>query len=497
MKLTSDSFHGFRAKLGDALVLFLLTVAAIVVHGYHPAAEDAEIYVPQIKKLLNPSLYPFGSEFFQAHARLTLFPNLVAASVRLTHLSLDAALFIWQFAAIFLVLLACRRIASKCFPTEPGRWAAVTMVATMLTLPAAGTTLYIMDQYFHPRSISAFCVLFAIDAALERKYWLTALWLILTAAIHPLMTVFGIFYVVLLWLTEKATPLTAAGPSAALAFPGLSLRPPSPAYAQCLRDHGYYFLLRWPWYEWIGIFAPLALLWWFSRIARRKQRPVLEVLTRSVFYLGCISFAAALVITIPPRFAVLTIYQPMRSFQLIYLLMALVAGGLLGESLLKTHLVRWVALFLPLSVIMSYAQFQLFPSDRHIELPGLPSTNPWVQAFVWARDNTPVDAIFALNPDYMALPDEDYQGFRAFAERSRLADATKDWSAVIMFPNLPLADECLAQIHAAQSLRHLDPTDIQRVRHAYGVSWLVLSQPGISGLTCPYQNKQVLVCRAN
>jgi hypothetical protein len=95
------------------------------------------------------------------------------------------------------------------------------------------------------------------------------------------------------------------------------------------------------------------------------------------------------------------------------------------------------------------------------------------------------------------LPGEDYQGFRAIAERSRLADATKDWSAVIMFPNLPLADECLAQVHAAQGLRHLDPADIDRVRHSYGVSWLVLEQPGIPGLTCPYQNKQVLVCRAN
>lgn len=491
-----ESSHRFWTKLRDPLVLLLLTLAAIAIHGYHPSAEDAEIYIPQIKKILNPSLYPFGAEFFQTHARLTLFPNLVAASVRLTHLSLGAALFAWQLAAIFLVLLACKRIASKCFPTEPGRWAAVTMVAALLTLPATGTTLYIMDQYFHPRSISAFCILFAIDAALERKYWRTALWLILTAAIHPLMTVFGIFYVILLVLTEKVTPLTAA-PSAALLFPGFPLTAPSSAYAECLRDHGYYFLPRWRWYEWLGIFAPLALLWWFSRIARQKQRPVLELLTRSLFYLGAICFVAGLVITIPRRFEVLTIYQPMRSFQLIYLLMALVAGGLLGESLLKARPVRWIALFVPISLAMSYAQFQLFPSDHHVELPGLPSTNPWVQAFVWSRENTPVDAIFALNPDYMALPGEDYQGFRAIAERSRLSDATKDWSAVIMFPNLPLADECLAQVHAAQGLSHLDPADIERVRSSYGVSWLVLEQPGIPGLTCPYQNKQVLVCRAN
>lgn len=497
MKSRPESFDSFQAKLRDSFLLLLLAFVAIAIHGYHPAAEDAEIYVPQIRKILNPSLYPFGSEFFQSHARLTLFPNLIAASIRLTHISLDAALFIWQFAAIFLVLLACKRIASKCFPTQTGRWAAVAMVATLLTLPATGTTLYIMDQYLNPRSISAFCVLFAIDATLERKYLRTGLWLILTAVVHPLMTVFGIFYVLLLVVTERITP-PATVPAAALLFPGLSFKRPSPAYIESLRDHGYYFLLRWRWYEWLGIFAPLALLWWFSRIARHKQRPVLELLTRSLFFLGCICFAAGLVITIPQRFELLTpILQPMRSFQLIYLLMSLAAGGLLGEWLLKTYPIRWIALFLPLALGMSYAQFQLFPSDRHIEWPGLSSTNPWVQAFVWARDNTPVDAIFALNPDYMALPGEDYQGFRAVAERSRLADATKDWSAVVMFPNLPLADECRAQVNSAESLRHLDPTDLQRVRHSYGVSWLVLEQPGIAGLSCPYQNKAVLVCRAN
>jgi len=54
-------------------LLFLITVAALFVHGYHPGVEDAEIYIPAIKKILNPALYPFGAEFFLNHARLTLF----------------------------------------------------------------------------------------------------------------------------------------------------------------------------------------------------------------------------------------------------------------------------------------------------------------------------------------------------------------------------------------------------------------------------------------
>jgi hypothetical protein len=38
------------------LPLFFLTAAAVMVHGYHPFVEDAEIYVPGIKKALNPAL---------------------------------------------------------------------------------------------------------------------------------------------------------------------------------------------------------------------------------------------------------------------------------------------------------------------------------------------------------------------------------------------------------------------------------------------------------
>ena len=80
-------------------LLFLITAAAIGVHGYHPYVEDAEIYVPGIKKLLNPELYPFNAGFFASHAHLTLFPDLIAASVRITHLPFDWALLNSSFSA--------------------------------------------------------------------------------------------------------------------------------------------------------------------------------------------------------------------------------------------------------------------------------------------------------------------------------------------------------------------------------------------------------------
>src|SRR5215470_16939005 len=103
----------------------MLTVGCLVVHGYHPAAEDGEIYLPGIKKILNPTLYPFGSEFFLNHARMTVFGELIAASVRISHVSFDLIVFIWYLASIFLTLLACWQWSGEFFWEPEGRWAGV------------------------------------------------------------------------------------------------------------------------------------------------------------------------------------------------------------------------------------------------------------------------------------------------------------------------------------------------------------------------------------
>jgi hypothetical protein len=483
-------------KREDLALLLLLAIAAVLIHGYHPAAEDAEIYIPEIVKILHPDYYPFGSEFFETHARFTLFPNLIAWSVRLTHLSLAWALFLWHFATIFLLLLACWKIAAKCFHTSAGRWGAVVLVAALLTLPVAGTSLYIFDQYLNPRSFSAFAVLFAIDAAIDRKYWFMGLWLILTTVIHPFMTVFGLSFIFLLVIFERIKPLTKSA-AFYFPFPSFLTSHPSAAYWQCLREHRYYYLLRWKWYEWLGIVAPLGLLWWFARIARQENRKVLEHLSRALFAFGAICFAFGLIVTIPKRFEILAPYQPMRSFQLVYTLFFLIAGGLVGEFILQKRVSRWLALFVPLCAVMCFVQLRLFPGSRHIEWPDASPKNPWQQAFVWVRDNTPTDAIFALDPRYMAIPGEDHEGFRATAERSRLADALKDWSAAVLFPALPLADHCLEQVQAAKHWKEFGPADFEQLKRAYGVTWIVVQQPGVSGMSCPYQNQAVQVCRLN
>jgi hypothetical protein len=173
--------------------------------------------------------------------------------------------------------------------------------------------------------------------------------------------------------------------------------------------------------------------------------------------------------------------------------MLMAIGGFVAEYILKDRVWRWLLLFLPLCAGMFVAQRQLFPSTAHIEWPWAAPKNQWEQAFLWIRQNTPIDARFAIDPFYMEAPGEDRIGFRALSERSRLADANKDSGAVAMFP--PLADEWWEQFQAQKNWHHFARADFMKLHEHYQVGWIVLQIPETLGLPCPYTNQTVTVCR--
>jgi hypothetical protein len=472
-------------------LLVALTAAAILVHGYHPFVEDAEIYVPGIKKLLNPALYPYNAEFFASHASRTFFPNLIAWSAWATHLPLEWVLLLWHFICIFFLLSGCWKFGRICFGTTRAAWGSAVLVASMLTIPVAGTALYIMDQYLNPRSFSTAAIVWMLLAIMQRKFMLAALVCIVTTLIHPLMATFSLaLALILLWREARSSRANYASTFAI--FP-LALFPPvTTAYRQGLENHSYFFLLRWEWYEWLGIVGPLIILWLVGRMARRRHLLELEALGASAVIFGVLFFVVALAITIPPQFARLAELQPMRSLQVIYILLLAISGGAFAEYLLKGKLWRWLILFVPLAGGMFCAQRQLFPATAHLELPGRSPANQWVQTFIWIKNNTPVNAYFALDPDHMRLAGEDQQGFRAIAERSMLADRVKDSGAVSMFP--ALAQLWLEQVNDENGWSRFGVEDFRRLQNKYGIDWVVVRRPGFAGLDCPLQNSALAVC---
>lgn len=498
--MTAKSLNGHSAlrddrhsRLRNFALLVLATTLALLVQGYHPGLEDDAFYLAAIKRDLNPALFPHDADFFRLQFQATIFDKVVAASVRLTHLPLGVVVFLWQLVTVLLILWGCLAIARRCFSAPHSQWAAVAMVAVLLTIPVSGTGISLVDQYLHPRAVATAAVLAAIVATLKEQRLLAAILLTFAFVTHAIMASFGISFCLFLTWNKKDQKL------AKFAVLLLPLRwifePSSDAWRQAAASRKFYFLGSWHWYEWVGVFAPLVLLALFAQIARRSQSPVLARLASRLLYFGIFQMVVALVIMLPTSLERLRPFEPMRYLHLVYLLMFLIAGGLIGQYVLGKHVYRWLLLFVPLSFGMFYAQRQMYSSTAHLELPGAPPSNDWVAAFDWARANTPTDSLFALDPYYMELPGEDYHGFRALAERSALADVVKDAGMAARVPRL--APRWLREVDATRAWRNFQAVDFHTLKNSFGVNWVVLAQPAVAGMNCPYQNRSVMLCRAD
>ncbi len=477
----------------------MATALAVCVQGYHLGADDAAIYVPGIKQAADPALYPFGAQFFEQHAHLSIFPLLVGGSARLTRLPVDAAIFAWYVAGTFLLMLAGWRLLCACFTTDSARWGGIALLAATLTVPVAGTALAIADPYVTARTLSTPATIFAIACYVAGCRRQAAAWWLFTALVHPQMSAYlAVFLGCLAWVTRRGSEAVAEAPAPALGFPAVlpflfGWGPARGNAREALLSRSYFFVSRWAWYEWVGAFAPLALLEWLSRADLRGARPPFRTLARALTPFGLMFTLAAIVLVASTRLENYTRLQPMRAFHLVYVIFFLLLGGLIGEYALRRHAWRWLGLFVPLAVSLYLVQTAAYPASSHVEWPGTAGGNAWNAAFLWIRGNTPRNAVFALDPVYMSRPGEDMHGFRAIAERSMLADALKDSGVVSLFPSL--ADEWKAEVQSGQGWEHFQMADFERLTVRYPVTWFVTRDPCPAGLLCPYHNHVVAVCR--
>ncbi len=495
----------YRGIIRVCLPVLFFSVLGFLVMGYHPGAEDDGIYLTAIKADLNPSLYPHDAAFFQLQLRTSVFDTWMAHFVRFSHLPLAWAELLWQALSILLVLWACWRIVCQLFTEIPARWGALAMVAAMFTLPVAGTALLILDQHLHPRNLATALLLFAVERILAGKRWQAVPLAGLAFMLHPLMGAFGISFCCILTLTvheplrkqmrSLRVRLIPQGASPALVFLPFAwvLDPPSSTWMQAMQTRHWLRVYQWTWYEWLGAIAPLVLFGLVARLARKRGEDKLARFALAIFLYGSIQQVAALLLLAPPAPIALCALEPMRYLHLVYLFLALVGGAYLGKYVLRAHFLRWAAFLLLANGSMLYAQRQVFPGSPHLEMPFMQPENPWLQAFAWIRLNTPTNAYFALDPNYMTDPGEDYHGFRALAERSVLADAVKDTAVVTKIPEL--GPEWERELKAQQGWEHFQAADFARLKAEFGVDWVLVRYPQPSGLDCPWHNGELAVCR--
>jgi hypothetical protein len=517
----------YRRERSFAAVLVTgLTFLALLIHGYHPYAEDGGIYLPEIKRLLDPRLYSYGAEFVVGHLRYSVFALLMAGVVRESRLSLEMILLLVHLASIWMTLFAAWLLAVRCYGSREARGGAVALLAMWLTIPIAGTSLMLMDPYVTARSFSTPCALLALVGALqfflpqfetEGERWrglaLCCAALMGAAMMHPLMGAYALGSVLVLGAAMSSSRLVRVWGTVGLCLTavmvaaGVQLSAPaeSTAYQRVMMTREYWFLSQWHWYEWVGLAAPLMILAFVALSRGRAEEAVRPALARVAMVSGGTALAVALLFAREGA-AVHQVarLQPLRVFQLVYVVMILVAGATLGERVLRRRAWRWVAAFSLVAAVMVGVDWEIFPASNHVELPGSLRLvdggleNRWERAFVWIRENTPKDAVFALDANYTVRDGEDAQGFRAIAERSSLPDSKDGGTA----SNRPELTEEWSQGMALQtglggglggSLR-MDSGRFAALK-AVGATWVILERDAAGGLGCAYENDAVKVCR--
>lgn len=480
--------------------LILLTLGALLVHGYHVGVEDGEIYLPAVRKLLHPHLYPYASQFFLSHEHLSAFAPFVAFTARIAHLSADWAAFLWYNLLVFATLAAGWVLLSLCFRSPRARWCGVLLFTAVMAMPATNTGLLLIDPYLTARSFSTPLTLFALAAFLARRYPVAIGLTLLTAAVHPQMAVYLVFLAAVLALCQRTRPAArsprlVAFPAVLLSLPlGFHLGPATQPYREALYSRDFFFLSTWTWYHWLGLIGPLAFLVWFWRGNLRGTTPAFSRLSLALLPFGILSILAAAILTSSPQFDMYARLQPLRSFHLITLIFILLLGGVIGEYWARGRV--WVipAVVVPLAALMFFVERSTYPDSPHIEWPGrATSPNDWINALLWIRNNTPQNAVFAVDSRYFLDPGVDVHGFRAIAARSALADYYKDGGAVSIFPKL--APEWKQMTDATYGLNHFTRQDFIRLARQYPVDWTLIRGVAPSGMDCPYEQRGYSVCR--
>jgi hypothetical protein len=519
------------------LALAALTALTLLIHGYHPFAEDGGLYVAGIQYTLRPSLFPYGTAFVTAHLHYSIFAPLLAWVVRTLHLPLDWALLLAYIASLLLTFFSARQLLCRCVAGAPAQLGGMALLATWWTLPIAGTSLMLMDPYVTARSFSTPLSLLAIAFALDdwpsldpatsrvphssRSLWrdewgsvaACACALILAALFHPLMAAYALAFILTLRVARRADRgrgymlLTVAALVLAATLHTMATTD-SPAVVAAAISRYYWFLSQWQWYELLGLAGPLVILAILLRTQRKRLTPAAIALMRAAICIGLIATLVALLFAHRhDRAHLVARLQPLRVFLPIYAVMTLLLGASLTQMLMdrrertRNRAARRLLAIVPFGVFLALAtiffgvQRSTFPASSHIELPGREAhnPNPWVRAFLWTRANTPPDAVFALDAKYVNEDGEDAQTFRAWSLRSALPDFSKDGGEASITP--PLAAQWLQAANAQRGLSTEDDGLRDPRIRPLGATWMIVHSPAATVHACPYNNGTVKVCR--
>ena len=234
----------------------------LLVHGYHPLADDGAVYVTGIKKLANPSLYQSDAVFaLVAHTFLDLCPRSCPTAPLGTSCRCCCWFATWLRSFSFFSAHGVWRNGYSPRAAPAGERCCWQPAASPFRLRARRSPSWIPTSRHAPfprRSVFSHW-----RPCSTRNGDRSILWLALAALLHPLMAGYAAIAMLTLVLARRKM-WRALGLFVGLGwllcaviFVATRHADPSLAYNRAALSRSYFFLSSWRWYEYPGLLLPL------------------------------------------------------------------------------------------------------------------------------------------------------------------------------------------------------------------------------------------------
>ena len=253
-----------------------LTPIALLAHRYKFVNDDQILYIPFLRRRMEPALYPGDYFFDQPQAGISLFEDALVWPIRL--LGMEWTMLLGYLLAQALILLCLFFLAKR---LTSSRAAYLAMVLFIFPISIGGTYVRTYDNYFNPRTFTLPLGLLTLIALWERRPWWAAGFAALHLLLHPLSGLHTWLVAALLFawwaLTDIKSLRSLVGPGVLmLGMLGLLFWVTGgsetlwldPAWRAVLwRRTPYVFLGAWKVEDWIslGLYLLVGIMGWVSR----------------------------------------------------------------------------------------------------------------------------------------------------------------------------------------------------------------------------------------